>query len=123
MDSFAHTSAPAADDALHLVLAQAPDGGGGMTSQILMMAAIFAIFYFLLIRPQQKEAKQQQELLSGLQKGDQVVTASGLHGTVFEVRDAEVVLEIADRVRVTVDKPSVKRKVGPEVVGDAKKGA
>ena len=82
-----------------------------------MMAAIFAIFYFLLIRPQQKEAKAQQELLGALQKGDRVATASGLHGTVWEVRDLEVVLEIAERVRVTVDKPSVKRKVGPEVVG------
>ena len=122
MDTLSHTTAVAADAAPTVALQEGP-GGGAFTSQILMMAAIFAIFYFLLIRPQQKEAKQQQELLSGLQKGDQVVTASGLHGTVFEVRDAEVVLEIADRVRVTVDKPSVKRKVGPEVVGDAKKGA
>ena len=119
MDSFAHTTAVAAD-APSVVAHQDAPGGGAFTSQILMMAAIFAIFYFLLIRPQQKEAKQQQQLLAGLQKGDQVVTSSGMHGTVWEVRDAEVVLEIADRVRITLDKGSVKRKVGPEPVSTEK---
>lgn len=115
MDSSAHASAPDPTGPA-LTAWQDAASGGAMTSQILMMAAIFAIFYFLLIRPQQKEAKAQQDLLGSLQKGDRVATASGLHGTVWEVRDAEVVLEIADRVRVTLDKPSIKRKVGPEVV-------
>ncbi len=115
MDSIVHDTMPALGGADLIAWQEAP-GGGAFTSQILMMAAIFAIFYFLLIRPQQKEAKLQTELLGSLQKGDMVVTASGLHGTVFEVRDAEVILEIADRVRITVDKPAIKRKVGPEPV-------
>ncbi len=50
------------------------------------------------------------EILAALQKGDLVVTSSGLHGKVFSVDDDEVVVEIADKVRVTIDKSAVKRK-------------
>ena len=95
------------------MLAQAAGGGaggGGFMSSFGMMAVILAIFYFLLIRPQQKEAKAHQALLAALQKGDLVVTSSGLHGKVFSVEDDEVVVEIADKVRVTIDKSAVKRK-------------
>lgn len=95
-------------------------GGGGMSSTFIMMAAIFAIFYFLLIRPQQKEAKEHQSLLSSLQKGDRVATTSGIHGRVWEVRDGEVVLEIAEKVRITVDKTAVKRKMAAPAEGEGK---
>lgn len=96
------------------VLAQAAGGGAGggsFISSFGMMAVILAIFYFLLIRPQQKEAKEHQALLAALQKGDLVVTSSGLHGRVFSVEDDEVVVEIAEKVRVTIDKSAVKRKL------------
>jgi len=71
---------------------------------------IVGIFYFIVIRPQQKEMQAHQELLAGLLKGDKVVTATGLHGKIAEVREAEVVLEVADKVRVTFDKTAIKRK-------------
>jgi len=87
----------------------APGGGGG---SFVMLLLIFAIFYFLLIRPQQKEQKAHKALLGGLQKGQQVVTASGIHGRVHEVGDASVVLEVASNVRITVDKIAVKRQQG-----------
>ena len=85
--------------------------GGGFIGSFGMMAVILGIFYFLLIRPQQKEAKEHSTLLAALQKGDRVVTASGLHGRVHEVRDDEVTLEVAEKMRVTVDKSAVKRKL------------
>jgi preprotein translocase subunit YajC len=88
--------------------------GGGFIGSFGMMAVILGIFYFLLIRPQQKEAKEHTTLLAALQKGDKVVTASGLHGKIFEVREAEVLLEVADKMRVTVDKSAVKRKIAVE---------
>ena len=119
MDSTAHTAIPSTPAGEILALQEAAPGGGAFTSQLIMMVAIFAIFYFLMIRPQQREAKAQQELIGSLQKGDVVVTASGLHGTVWEVRDTEVVLEVAERVRVTIDKVAVKRKIGPQTVGGA----
>jgi len=71
--------------------------------------AIFAIFYFLLIRPQSKRHKQHQEMVKGLQKGDRVVTAGGIHGTIqgiHEDRDV-LVLEIADKVRIEVTRGSI----------------
>lgn len=97
---------------LFVFLAQTPPaaGPGGGLMQIVPFVAILAIFYFLVIRPQQREQAAHRELLSGLKKGDQVVTISGLHGKIWEVRDNEVVLEIADKVRVNIDKVSVKRR-------------
>lgn len=75
-------------------------------SMLFPMAAIFAIFYFLLIRPQQRQRRQQEKMLKSIEKGDQVVTAGGLHGKVTGVTDDVLTLEIAvlrgDRVRVKV---------------------
>ncbi|MDP6933313.1 MAG: preprotein translocase subunit YajC, partial [Myxococcota bacterium] len=77
-----------------------------------MMVAILAIFYFLLIRPQKKEQDEHKKLLSALKKGDKVVTGSGLHGRIWSVGEHEVSLELSDKVRVTVDKVAVKRRIG-----------
>ena len=94
------------------ILAQAAGAGGGsFMSSFGMMAVILGIFYFLLIRPQQKEAKEHEALLASLQKGDRVVTASGFHGRIHSVEEGEVVIEIADKVRVTMNKSAVKHKI------------
>lgn len=102
-----------------LVAHDTPPAGGaarapGFLDTLPMLLAIAAIFYFLMIRPQQKEQKEHQQLLASLQKGDKVVTLSGLHGEVFEVRDDVVVLTIAEKVRITVDKSAIRRKPGAE---------
>ena len=73
-----------------------------------------AIFYFVLWRPQQEEAKQAQKLVAGLVRGDRVVTASGIHGTVHEARDSTLVLEIAPNTYMTVDRETVKRKLAED---------
>ena len=103
-----------------VILGQAAQGGASMVSTLMMMGMIFVIFYFLLIRPQQKEHKAHMALLMGLQKGDKVATGSGLHGRVYEVGGETVVLEVADRVRITVDKSSVKRKTEQAEASTAK---
>ena len=73
---------------------------------LVPMAAIFLIFYFLLIRPQQKKQREQQAMLKGIEKGDSVVTAGGLHGKVTGVTDDVLTVDIGgvkgDRVRVKV---------------------
>ena len=94
----------------------APEGtppGGGL-SQFMMFPILLVIFYFVLIRPQRQEQKEQETMLGSLQKGDAIVTISGLHGRIDEVRAAEVVVEIAPGVRVTLDKVAVKRRVTKE---------
>jgi len=98
---------------LHPVLGQAQSAGPlGAAQPFLMMGVIFVIFYFLLWRPQQKERKQQEELLASLQKGDRVYTAAGMLGTIVEVRDQELLIEIAERVHITIERSSVRRKAG-----------
>lgn len=83
-----------------------PPAGGGLAG-FLPLILIFVVFYFLLIRPQQKKAKEHQKFLSDLKKGDEVVTSGGIHGRVTGLTDTIVTLEIADGVRIKVNKPSV----------------
>jgi preprotein translocase subunit YajC len=78
--------------------------GGSQLAPLLMMVVFIAIFYFLLIRPQQRKAKDHQAMVSKLAQGDEVVTAGGLLGRVLEVGDTFVTLEIADGVRVKVQR-------------------
>ncbi|MFV0539362.1 MAG: preprotein translocase subunit YajC, partial [Dysgonomonas sp.] len=81
-------------------------GGGGM-SMIIMMVVLFGIMYFFMIRPQQKKQKALQEARNAIKVGDKVVTAGGIHGKVKEVGDTHFVLEIAENVRIKVEKASV----------------
>ncbi len=83
----------------------------GLPSGVLMIPIMLAIFYFVLWRPQQQEQKEQQKLIAGLQRGDKVVTTGGIHGTVWEAKDATLVLEISKDTYMTVDRDTVKRKV------------
>jgi preprotein translocase subunit YajC len=67
------------------------------------LVLIFVVFYFLLIRPQQKRAKDHKTMLGALRRGDKVVTGGGIVGTIARVpSDDEIVVEIADGVRVRV---------------------
>jgi preprotein translocase subunit YajC len=80
-----------------------PGAGGGM-APLLMMVVFIVIFYFLLIRPQQKKAKEHQALVGKLSTGDEVVTNGGILGRIVEVGESFLTLEIADNVRIKVQK-------------------
>ena len=82
---------------------QAPNPIVGLVPIILM----FIVFYFLLILPQQKKKKEHQKLISGLQRGDEVVTVGGIYGKIVNVKDATVILQIDDNVKVEVQKSCV----------------
>lgn len=83
----------------------APQGGAQAAfMNIVPLIFMFAIFYFLLIRPQQKKAKEHRALLDSLKKGDQVVTAAGIHGKVSGIDGDVVTLEIAPGVNIKVGK-------------------
>ena len=62
-------------------------GGVGQFLSFAPLIILFAIFYFLLIRPQQKKAKEHREMVSKLEKGDMVITASGIHGAITGVAE------------------------------------
>ncbi|MFO7821612.1 MAG: preprotein translocase subunit YajC [Lentisphaeria bacterium] len=70
---------------------------------------LFAVLYFLFIRPEQKRAKQHRELIQKLKAGDQVVTNSGLHGTIKGVQQKTVSLNVAENTEITLDKTAVVR--------------
>ena len=94
-----------------LFLAQQQAGqaqsGGLWYMQLLPFAFIFVIFYFLLIRPQQKRQKDHQKLLSNLKTGDKVVTSSGIHGLIANVKDTTFLVKVADNVKIEVDKNAI----------------
>jgi preprotein translocase subunit YajC len=94
-------------------MAQSPTGGGpgAVVTQLVFFAAIFAIFYFLLIRPQQRQKRDRESMLSSVKKGDRVVTASGLHGTVVGLNEQTMTLKVADSVRLDFDRSALGRIV------------
>lgn len=72
--------------------------------QFFPLILIFIIFYFLLIRPQRTKEKEHQKMLSNLNKNDEVVTSSGIHGTIVNVKDKTVILRIDDNVKIEIEK-------------------
>jgi len=91
-----------------LLQAAAPAAGGasGYTS-ILMMVLIFVVFYFFMIRPQSKRQKEIKKQREAMKPGDSVVTSGGIYGKVKDIKENTVTVEIADNVRIKVDKNSV----------------
>jgi len=87
------------------------EGGGGMMGLMFPLAIFVVIFYFFIIRPQKKRQKQQDNLISGVSKGDQIVTIGGFFGTVHEVKDDGFVIELAKDIRVKILKSAVSTKI------------
>src|SRR6188508_3425579 len=83
-------------------------GGGDFLVQLFPLILIFVVFYFLLIRPQQAKVKAQREMLSGVKRGDRVVTGGGIIGLVTKViSDSELQVELAEGVRVRIIKSTI----------------
>ncbi len=87
--------------------AGAGGAGGGMFGALLPLVLMFFVFYFLLIRPQQKRTKQHREFLDALQKGEEVITSGGIYGRVTGITDNVITLEIADRVRIKIQRANI----------------
>ncbi len=89
-------------------------GGAAGLSSLFPLILMFVVFYFLLIWPQQKKAKAHRQILASLQKGDNVITSSGIYGTITGLTDTVVTLEIAEKVRIKVARNAIAGKVqGP----------
>jgi len=81
--------------------------GGGLMMQLVMFLPLILIFYFLLIRPQQQRAKKHTAMVTGIKRGDTVVTTGGLIGKVNKVNETELSVDLAENVRVRVIKSMV----------------
>ena len=99
---------------------EAPKGlfGGGSSSMIFMMVLIFAVMYFFMIRPQQKRQKEMMKFRDSLQKGQKVVTIGGVYGTIKEVKDNKILVEVDTNVTIWFDKAAISKD--PSDIGAAK---
>ena len=93
--------------AILLPVAQAAPAAAPGMGTFLLPIALIAVMYFLMIRPQMKRAKEHRAMLDKLSKGDEVITSGGIAGTVTDIGDNFVTLEVADNVRVRVQKAAV----------------
>jgi len=95
---------------LHLLAMAPPQGGsseGSLFSTLIMFALIIGIFYFLILRPQQKRQKDRQKLLDAVKKGDKVVTAGGMHGTVVGVEEKTLLIQVADNIKLKFERTAI----------------
>ncbi len=80
----------------------------------LMLMLIVAAVYFSMIRPQQQAKKKAEETIRGVKTGDKVVTTSGIHGVVSNVKDTTVIVKIADNVKIEIEKSHIDKITRPE---------
>ena len=95
-----------------LLQAAAPAAGqqaGGGWSFWLMIILMFVIMYFFMIRPQRKQQKELEKFRNELKKGDKVITAGGIYGTVGEIEEKTILLKVDGDVKLRVDKSSIVR--------------
>lgn len=97
---------------LETAFAQAPGASGqdpttSLLMNVLPFVLIIGVFYFLMIRPQQKRQKETRKMLDAMKKGDKVLTSSGIHGTISEIQDNIVVLQVAENTRIRFEKVAV----------------
>ena len=91
------------------ILLMTPDGGkGGSSGTLIMMGLMILVFWMFMIRPQAKKAKQQKEFVNTMQKGDKIVTISGIHGTINKVNeDGTIMLETSPGSYMKIEKSAV----------------
>ena len=87
-----------------LQAAQAAQPQGGGWSMWVMLALIFVVMWFFMIRPQRKQQKELQNFRDSLMKGDKVVTVGGIYGTVCEIKEGTVLIEVDNNVKIRVSK-------------------
>lgn len=86
-----------------------PEGAANplVSLPIIPYALIFLVFWFLVIKPQKDKQKEHADMLKNVKKNDEVVTASGIHGTVVLVKDKTVVVRVDDNVKIEFDKEAI----------------
>jgi preprotein translocase subunit YajC len=98
-----------APPALVLTLAQtAPSGGAaGGLGMFLPLILIVVVFYFFILRPQSQREKARRSLIDAVKKGDKVITAGGIHGTVTNVDETSVLVQVDANVKLRFEKNAI----------------
>ncbi len=88
------------------------NGGEGQLYSLVILLVVFgAVFYFLLLRPQRRRQKEHQQLMGSLKRGDRVVTAGGIHGTIEKLDDDSAILVLEEGAKLRLSKSSIVDKV------------
>ncbi len=96
-----------------IAMSPPPSQGGGqqgpgmLLSFVIPMVFVGLIFYFVLIKPQKKQHQEVQKMRDSLEEGASIITTGGIHGVVKKVKDDIVTLQIADNVRIKVNRTSI----------------
>ncbi len=88
-----------------------PEQGNQLISLVILIVVFGAIFYFLIIRPQKKREREHRKLIQSLKRGDRVVTAGGIYGTIDKIDDDTVILSLEEGAKVRIAKSSIVEKV------------
>lgn len=97
---------------LLFVLLMAPKEGQSPLTSLLPLVLIIFVFYFFMIRPQMKRQKDLKTYRESLRKGDKVITTGGIYGKIVDIKDQVIVVEIADKIRIKVDKSAILKDSG-----------
>jgi preprotein translocase subunit YajC len=95
------------DTAIQLAQLAPDDSGAPGLNMLFFIGAMFVLMWALLIRPQQRQQKEHRKMLEQVKRGDQVVTNGGIHGRVTGMTDDVLTVEIAERVRVKVNRSAI----------------
>ena len=90
-----------------LLQAEGQPQQGGMFSSLIFILLLIVVFWLFFIRPQSKKAKEEQKFRESLKKGDKVVTIGGFHGKVVEVKETTVIISLAPKMEVEVEKTAL----------------
>ncbi len=96
-----------AADATTPPAAARPPAGGGLLDMLPLFVLIFVIMYLFIFAPQLKKEKQRRAMLDVLAKGDNIVTIGGIHGTVWQVKDQEIVVAVSDDTKITFSRGAI----------------
>ena len=87
--------------------AAAPSASSSLLQMVPFLLVFFIFYYFVLLAPMRKQQKKTKEMLSSLKKGDRVVTASGIHGSIASIEDQVVFVKIADTIKVKMNRSAI----------------
>ena len=89
------------------ILQAAQPAQGNSWTMWIFLALMFVIMWFFMIRPQRKQQKELQAFRDGIKKGDKVVTIGGIYGTVCEIKENNVLIEVDNNVKIRVSKQAL----------------
>lgn len=102
------------ENAYAMAAQPAAQGQGSPFAPLILLGIMFMILYVLMIRPQQKKLKEHDAFVASLERGDNIITDSGIHGEIVGLTDSVVTLQIADSVRIKMERRRVAARRGSQ---------